>query len=232
MGSRLVAKRSSVMDGQLFLIKQLLILREQIAPFEADFSHVEKDLDFSHMRDHVRRIMAGHASIFSMSSDNAMLQLVSRGAPRVLESQVDSKKELEKLLKSTCEAFIMSVTKLTVEPMLSFITKVTAVKVASSLSSGKPLREQAFAAPPRLEEMVARVRTALEEALPGAVAKMKLYLNNPATHAILFKPIKSNIVEAHGQIASLLETEYTPEEAAAIHLTGPEELKAILDALS
>lgn len=37
---------------------------------------------------------------------------------------MDSKKELEKLLKATCEAFIMSVTKLTVEPMLSFITKV------------------------------------------------------------------------------------------------------------
>jgi len=36
----------------------------------------------------------------------------------------------------------MAVTKLTVEPMLSFITKVTAVRVASSLNSGKRLREQ------------------------------------------------------------------------------------------
>lgn len=79
---------------------------------------------------------------------------------------------------------------------------------------------------------MAKVWKALEEALPAAVAKMKLYLNNPATHAILFKPIKSNIVEAHGQIASLLETEYTPAEAAAVHLAGPDELKAILDALS
>lgn len=59
--------------------------------------------------------------------------------------QVDSKKELEKLLKATCEAFIMAVTKLTVEPMLSFITKVTAVRVAASAQNSgaiKPLREQ------------------------------------------------------------------------------------------
>ena len=56
--------------------------------------------------------------------------------------QVDSRKDLEKLLKATCEVFIMAVTKLTVEPMLSFITKVTAVRVASSLNSGKRLREQ------------------------------------------------------------------------------------------
>ena len=32
--------------------------------------------------------------------------------------------DLEKNLKSTCEQFIMSITKLAVEPMLSFITKV------------------------------------------------------------------------------------------------------------
>ena len=66
--------------------------------------------------------------------------------------QVDSKKELEKLLKVTCEVFIMSVTKATVEPMLSFITKVTAVRARSrpitqnvagaQPPKPKPLREQ------------------------------------------------------------------------------------------
>ena len=42
--------------------------------------------------------------------------------------------ELEKCLKTTCEEFIMSVTKLVVDPMLSFVTKVS---FSFPLSSGE-----------------------------------------------------------------------------------------------
>ncbi|CAK9186518.1 unnamed protein product [Ilex paraguariensis] len=101
--SKLIVKKSSPMDGQLFLIKHLLILREQ---------------------------------------------------------------DLEKSLKATCEEFIMSVTKLVVDPMLSFVTKVTAVKVAFSSGSqnqklesvlAKPLKDQAFATPDKVGELVQKL---------------------------------------------------------------------------
>ena len=75
------------------------------------------------------------------------------------------------------------------------------------------------------------MQRALREELPGVAAKMRLYLANPATHGILFKPIKSNIAEAHGQIAALLEAEYAPEEAARVPLTPPAELAALLNSL-
>jgi hypothetical protein len=38
------AQSKGVMDSQLFAISQLLALREHIAPFEADFAVVERDL--------------------------------------------------------------------------------------------------------------------------------------------------------------------------------------------
>jgi hypothetical protein len=59
---------------------------------------------------------------------------------------------------------------------------------------------QAFASPAKLAEMVTRVNEALAGPLPAAVARMRLYLPNPSTHAILFKPVKSNLMEAHAQV--------------------------------
>ena len=91
---------------------------------------------------------------------------------------------------------------------------------------------QAFASPERVAEVLARVRQALDTSLPTAAGAMRLYLPSPATHAILFKPIKSNVAEAHGQIAALLEREYTPEEGVAMGLTPPDQLSALLESLS
>ncbi|KAG8491375.1 hypothetical protein CXB51_014576 [Gossypium anomalum] len=242
--SKLITKRSTPMDGQLFLIKHLLILREQdeflalqIAPFDIEFSVTHKELDFSHVLEHLRRILRGQASLFDWTRSTSLARTLS---PRVLESQVDAKKELEKSLKATCEEFIMAVTKQVVDPMLSFVTKVTAVKVA--LSSGtqnkkvdsvmaKPLKEQAFATPEKVAELVQKVNSAIQQELPLVIAKMKLYLQNPSTRTILFKPIKTNILEAHIQVQSLLKTEYSPDEKSTINMVNIQELEAQLDNL-
>ncbi|GLC45161.1 hypothetical protein PLESTB_000428800 [Pleodorina starrii] len=228
------------LDAQLFMIRNLLFLREQIVPFDVDFAVTDVDLDFSHMRDHLRRIMLGQENLFALGPSNAVVRMLGSSGPRLHTYQLDSKKELEKVLKAVCEALIMALTKVAVEPMLSFITKVTAVRLAAAGQSAaaaaggqasKPLREQAFASPAKLVEMVGRVNAALSGPLPAAVSKMRLYLPNPATHAILLKPVKSNIAEAHGQIAKLLQTDYTPEEAAEVPLHNPQQLAAVLDGL-
>jgi hypothetical protein len=42
---------------------------------------------------------------------------------------------------------------------------------------------------------VGRVNGAMRQLLPAVVAKTQLYLPNPNTRAILFRPVKSNIAE-------------------------------------
>lgn len=44
------------------------------------------------MRDYLRRTLSGQLPLFSLGADSAMGQLLGRGAPRIAESQVDSKK--------------------------------------------------------------------------------------------------------------------------------------------
>ncbi|KAF1887450.1 hypothetical protein Lal_00040504 [Lupinus albus] len=209
----------------------------QIAPFNIEFSVTQKELDFSHLLDHLRRLLRGQASLFEWSRSTSLARTLS---PRILENQIDTKKELEKSLKATCEEYIMSVTKLVVDPLLSFVTKVTAVKVA--LSSGgqnqkldsamaKPLKDQAFATPDKVAELVQKVRTAIQEQLPVVISKMKLYLQNSSTRTILFKPIKTNIVEAHTQLQSLLQSEYTSEEIQIINMKSIADLQTELDNL-
>jgi hypothetical protein len=86
----------------------------------------------------------GEASVFTLSSNNAVVQMLGRGGPRVVTAQLDSKRELEQQLKAVCESYIMALTKMAVEPMLGFLTKVTAVRVAAKANPqlARPLKDQ------------------------------------------------------------------------------------------
>lgn len=124
----MIERKAGVKDAQLFTIRHLLILREQISSFQVDFRAYDRDLDFTHVRGQMQRLLAGEVPIFQSAQAVASLQNVAKGSLRVQENQVDGKKELEKALKSKCEAFIMTMTKVAVEPMLTFVTKVNALQ--------------------------------------------------------------------------------------------------------
>ncbi|CAH8655946.1 unnamed protein product [Heterobilharzia americana] len=101
-----ISLRRTALDGQLFLIKHLLILREQMAPFSIEFLVKETSLDFSPYKNVARNIWEHKGTgLFSLSRQNALLRFLLE-TPNAVDVEVDSRRELDSQLKYTCELLI------------------------------------------------------------------------------------------------------------------------------
>jgi len=63
--------------------------------------------------------------LFSLSGNNALLEFIVDGTPQVKEYFLDSKKDVDRQLKATCELFITHATHLLISPLQIFLQKVS-----------------------------------------------------------------------------------------------------------
>ncbi|KOB76913.1 Uncharacterized protein OBRU01_05183 [Operophtera brumata] len=209
-------------DGELFQIKHLLILREQIAPFQVDFIVKETTLDFSNMRNAAYGLMQKPRQIFSMNSNNALLEFLLEGTPTVREHLLDSRKEVDRQLKSCCESFIRNATEILVGPMIAFMEKPA--------TAATP---RAAATPEELARVVQEAQRHVKAALAPLQRSMQLYLSNKETEFILFRPIRNNVVGYFMQIEQLLVTGgYSSEDKLIVACPTAEQVSVFISSAS
>ncbi|ELU14157.1 hypothetical protein CAPTEDRAFT_176475 [Capitella teleta] len=227
-----IKKKKSAIDGDLFLIKHLLILREQIAPFHVDFAVRETSLDFSKIKDAARDLLQSRSRLFAMNSQNSLLQFVLDGTPQVTETFHDSKKDVDHQLKATCEEFIKHVVHLLVGPLQDFLNKADVIlrisRVDGDDGPAVSLRLQPFASPEQLHSVVAQTYRGLKQHKGLVQKSMALYLANKDTEYILFKPIKTHVQQNFQQLQALLSEHYSEEDQQIVGAPTLEQINLLL----
>uniref|UniRef100_A0A673C518 Conserved oligomeric Golgi complex subunit 3 n=1 Tax=Sphaeramia orbicularis TaxID=375764 RepID=A0A673C518_9TELE len=218
-------------DGQLFLIKHLLIMREQIAPFHTDFAIKEISLDLKKTRDAAFKILNPKAvpKFFRLNSHNAILEFLLEGTPEIKEHYIDSKKDVDRHLKFSCEQFIQQQTQIFVGNLEEFLTKVAALKTMAI--QGGPtynLAQQPWAQPAKINDIVMATYRVMKSKLPSTLQSMSLYLANRDTEFILFKPVRNNIQQVFQRLHALLQEEYSGEDLQIIACPSMEQINLLL----
>jgi len=204
----LIQNTQSTLDGQLFLIQHLLILQEEIAPFDINFTIQETVLDFSYIWSAIRALFSGQKPFFALSKDNAIWSVIAEAKPRVKNSEIDYKKDMENLLKQTKNAFITDVSNAVLKDIHSFLSFASAFlntlnREVSEISphQDKKLSETPFASPEKVKALIESSQKTMQQILPGIFAKLCIYLPEPKNQHELYKPIK---VYSQFSISSLL----------------------------
>ncbi|XP_050396533.1 conserved oligomeric Golgi complex subunit 3 isoform X1 [Patella vulgata] len=240
-----ISKRKVALDGQLFLVKHLLILREQIAPFHADFSIRETHLDFTKfkemtftehglgfrsIRDAAYALLQKKSQLFALNSTNALLHFILEGTPQVTEFFVDSKHDVDQQLKKTCEDFIHHVSDSLTGPLKAFLSRASVVinMKKEEATASVTLRQQPFATPEKVHDVVAETYKMVKTKTPGVLRSMALYLANKDTESILFKPIKVNVQQCFQQLEQILQDEYNEEDRQIVACPSSEQVNLLL----
>lgn len=224
-GSEFISKVGSANDGDLFLIRHLLILREQLAPFNVDLKSNSRSIDFSNTVGALSNLLSSLVSLLSRSfirnrdsSDegNSSLQshisngeqgnnrswidyIVGQGLPSVTVELVDSRRDLELVLKSSCDRFIRRASREILGDLMSFISE--------DESSENGTNSRQLPSVDDMSELAGKINHNLEGKLPHLRKLMAVYLGSSSTQSILFKPIQKSIYDALTKWRCLVQLE-------------------------
>ena len=175
-----ISTKSSMADGQLFLLRHLLLLKSQIVAFDIEYVTPDVSFDFS-----------GVASTFwelrergGLFNPGAWMRLFSSGGllPKVVENMLDAKQELDGRLRQVINEFTAEFARLMCVDLPKDVDKV----------GGKSGGWESV-----LGEAAGKTRKTVEKEIPILRAKLEQYLDDHRTRETLVAAVEDQVVQIY-----------------------------------
>ncbi len=194
---------ASFLHRQLFLIKHLITLQEQLVPFNIHYLYNDRRLSFDTTRSAIRRLLGGR------------LNNVRQGLPLVYEVETDVRRDMEVALRESCDRFVAGTVEVATKPISSFLVKAKAFRdlVVSPKGDGNdenlsqqssPLLQQSFAQPARVMETLREAYQTISSNLTLSKQILSLWLRNNATESTLLNSVRRRISDIVREIRVML----------------------------
>lgn len=182
----LISSKSTHVDGQLFLIKHLLILKQQIVAFDIEFVATDVSIDFSGVTNTFWELRE-RGGLFDPRN---LWRLVGGGLlPKVVENMLDAKAELDGRLRTVINEFTNN-----------FALRMT--KEADSI--GKTKRDFDGV------QVVKKIQEISEKEVPLLRRKLDEYLDDIRTKETLVGAVQDQVIQNYETFHDL----YTAEKRA------------------
>ncbi|KIJ68059.1 hypothetical protein HYDPIDRAFT_107669 [Hydnomerulius pinastri MD-312] len=202
--SNILGQRSppaSTLDGELFLVRHLLILKE-----------VANNLDFVQKDAQPRADLGGMTDTLAsiLNRTTALLPdalFASLGMPRGHESITDARHDIDQDLKRACQTLISLCARPPCEPLREWVDRVRAFTTSRVSAPPLPnqtgpgptpvLTEQPWANQSAAEDLHNKFAEACERDLRASVTKLRLYLEDNRTVSVLLTHVKEAVVDGY-----------------------------------
>ncbi|ETN81952.1 hypothetical protein NECAME_00303 [Necator americanus] len=217
------------LDGELFLVKHLLILREQTTPYrqaahraDATLPMLDCSIDFTKMKS---SLFDDKSRWFELSSNNAFLELLFSVPIHVSEQSGDTRRIIDIQLRTRCNQLIATSANVVVGQLLKWVDKAE----DELLKPDFDLKQHPDLSPANLSDLAKVAVKALSHAWPELCATYSLYIGVPETEAILLSPVRKRIADTFARALSFAARAYDEEGRSIAALPTVQHVYLILN---